>query len=90
MPEKTLKEIDKDILDKIKKVHQEVVRWSAATRRALREGQVSIKFFEESADFRQKIDVLLDAVYMDIMEEEERVNHLNDLGRLFEAHSPGE
>lgn len=90
MPEKTLKEIDKDILDKIKKVHQEIVRWSAATRRGLREGQVSIKFFEESAEFRQKIDVLLNAIYEDIMEEEERVKHLDELGRLFESHSPEE
>ena len=66
---KTLKQIDKDILNNIKKIHELVARWSLMTKKEHDEKKINDFYFEQTGDIRQRIEMEIREIYHEVMEE---------------------
>ncbi|MBT5023317.1 hypothetical protein HOK51_07265 [Candidatus Woesearchaeota archaeon] len=63
----TLKEIDKDILEGIKKIHELVAKWSLITKKEFDDGQLSERYYYKTGTVRTEIEVELRSIYHDVM-----------------------
>lgn len=76
---KTLKQIDNDILERIKLIHELFMRWSYMTKEEYENKRLSQGFYEETARVRNEIEAELRSIYADVMHEEEVRKHLKEL-----------
>ena len=68
---RNLKQIDKDILKRIKKIHELVTRWSSMTEEDHDAGEISDYYYEQTGSVKMKIEMEIRAIYKDVMEQEE-------------------
>jgi glutaredoxin 2 len=81
---KTLKQIDKDILERIKKVHELVTRWSFMTKKEHDEGRLDDFHYEETATLRQQIEMEIRSIYSDVMQQEAIDEHIKKMNKEME------
>jgi hypothetical protein len=76
---KTLKQIDKDILENIKKIHTFVNRWSMMTKEEHEEGKIDDFHFEQTGRIRMEIETEIRSIYHDVMEQEAIDAHIEKI-----------
>ena len=77
--DKTLKEIDKDILERIKTIHKLTAQWNHISKAEKEAGKIDDAHFDKISRIWAKIEVEIIKIYNDVMTEEEIDNHIAGL-----------
>ena len=73
---KTLKEIDKDILERIKKIHKLNAQWHYISKAESDAGKIDKAFSENTSRIWAKIELEIREIYKDVMTQEEIDKHI--------------
>lgn len=71
-----LKEIDEEILEGIKRIHELVTIWGRLTKQELDDGGINEGFFEETNRWRAELEIELRKIYKEVMEKEDIEDHI--------------
>lgn len=75
----TLKEIDKDILERIKAIHKLTAQWNHISKAEKEAGKIDDAHFDKISRIWAKIEVEIIKIYNDVMTEEEIDDHIAGL-----------
>ncbi|MAE13083.1 hypothetical protein CMO92_00825 [Candidatus Woesearchaeota archaeon] len=81
---KNLKELDEDILEHIKKIHELVAEWSQTTKEEYKEKRLHDNFYEDTSRLKNAIEEELSTIYKAVMSEKEIKEHLSKINKIFE------
>ena len=75
----TLKEIDEDILERIKQIHGLAAQWNHISKAEKEAGKIDNAHFDKISRIWAKIEIEIIKIYNDVMTEEEIDDHLAKL-----------